>query len=182
MPAPSATSCGWADNGRWESNPVKRPLAGTVLVYAAGIWVGSFLPVDWPVLAGLVGLLLGMFGAAHYAAAGSRPGSRWEPRARWVLWLLVFVTGSLVFRVTADHDPSNALDRFLEGQPRQVTLRGEGDFDTDRIVLIGDRLYVITQFESALAAWRGGGDEEDDGGDLVPMELICYQIGESPGR
>ena len=61
---------------------------------------------------------------------------------------------------------------------RQVDLSGQGTFEDDRFVLRGDRLFVITQFQSAMDAWRGrGGDEDsDEEEDFVPMEVICYRV------
>lgn len=69
---------------------------------------------------------------------------------------------------------------------RQVTLQGEGDFEEDRILLVGERIFVITQFQSAMQAMFGSADEDEDldDDDLTPMEVICYGVdwGEGAGR
>jgi len=61
---------------------------------------------------------------------------------------------------------------------RQITLRGEGDFDKDEFHIVGNRLYVVTGVRSARAAMRGAESEkpvEDE--EIVPMAVICYDLG-----
>ncbi len=64
--------------------------------------------------------------------------------------------------------------RYLQ----RVTWKGDCDFEEDRMVLAGDRLFVIKQFESALRAMSGreaGSEEVTDEG-AVPMSVICYDL------
>ncbi|MCP4546241.1 MAG: 6-bladed beta-propeller [bacterium] len=64
--------------------------------------------------------------------------------------------------------------RFIQ----EVTLRGEGDIREDRLVLRGDRLFQLTDYQSAMDAMRGREDEdvatEEDYAE--PMSVICYRF------
>lgn len=71
---------------------------------------------------------------------------------------------------------------------QQVTLALDADFEEDRILLTGDRLFVLKQFVSAQRAMlaRGGDSEEEDEEDLEgeaePMSVVCYRFGWTPGE
>ena len=70
-------------------------------------------------------------------------------------------------------DVFNSEGRFV----RQVTLTGQGDPVEDRFFLVGDRVFVVTQFATSSAAMFGGRDERDEEEvDLLPMEVICYAL------
>jgi hypothetical protein len=71
-------------------------------------------------------------------------------------------------------DEFDAEGRFV----RQVTLRGEGDLDHDAIVVHGDRVFVLTDRQSARATVMGAGSDDEDVDDAAPMSLICYEIPE----
>ncbi len=61
---------------------------------------------------------------------------------------------------------------------QRVTWTGDCDFEEDRLVLAGDRLFVIKEFEAALRAMAGrepGAEEAPDAG-AVPMAVICYDL------
>lgn len=61
---------------------------------------------------------------------------------------------------------------------RQITLLGEGDRDTDVLNVIGNRLYVLKNWESARIAWFGA-DQDVDEEDLEaaePMYVIVYDL------
>jgi hypothetical protein len=61
---------------------------------------------------------------------------------------------------------------------RQVTLKGEGDPDTDGYFFVKDRLYVVTDFLQAAMAMQGGGTGSDAfEEEPEPMAVICYRIG-----
>lgn len=110
----------------------------------------------------------------QFEVAPTEPAVRWMERtddgSLWVLNARAFKT-----QRQGEIGPFDVFDpqgRFV----RQVTLEGTCDLEQDRLVLAGDRLFVITQFWSAVAAWTGGGQEEDAGEDLVPMEVVCYRF------
>jgi hypothetical protein len=113
-----------------------------------------------------------------------------EPAIRWFahhddgsLWVL----GNRSFR-NRKQGELGTFDVFdLDGRfVRTVTLLGDGDFEEDRILLAGERIFVITQFRSSMAAMAGNASEEEepDDDDLVPMEVICYGVdwGKVAGR
>ena len=64
--------------------------------------------------------------------------------------------------------------RYLQ----RVTWKGDCDFEEDRLVLAGDRIFVIKQFEAALRAMSGreGGEAEAADAAAVPMSVICYDL------
>ena len=88
---------------------MKRPLTGLVVVLAAGIWAGVFLPVaPWPVwwaaVAGLVALVF------------------WP---RWlVLGPLVFTTGVLLLRCAVTPTNPTDLRRLVPDRDQNIELRG----------------------------------------------------------
>lgn len=70
-------------------------------------------------------------------------------------------------------DVFNSEGRFV----RQVTLTGQGDPVEDLFFLVGDRVFVVTQFATTSAAMFGGRDDRDaEETDLLPMEVICYAL------
>jgi len=113
-----------------------------------------------------------------------------EPAIRWFahhddgsLWVL----SSRAFRDRKEgelgtFDVFDPDGRFV----RTVTLMGQGNFEEDRILLVGKRIFVITQFRSTMDAMAGTTSEEEelDDDDLVPMEVICYSVDwpEAAGR
>jgi hypothetical protein len=61
---------------------------------------------------------------------------------------------------------------------RQLTLKGEGNFDDDGFYFAGDNFFVLLGQSSARDAEMGGnGTEEDDGEEAVPMSVVCYELG-----
>ncbi len=115
----------------------------------------------------------------------SAPKYEVSDRARAVRWMEFDDQGNLwvINGQAAKASGNGSLATFDVFDPsgrfsRQVTFDGQGKFLDDRFVLRGDRLFVITQFFSAMDAWRGqGGDEElDDDADFIPMEVICYRL------
>jgi hypothetical protein len=63
---------------------------------------------------------------------------------------------------------------------RQLKLMGEGNFDRDGYYIIGDRLYILTEQNSARIALMGAGSGEGEGDpdEASPMKVICYELGE----
>lgn len=59
---------------------------------------------------------------------------------------------------------------------RQVTLKGQGDPDTDGLFFVRDRLFVVTDWLNAMMALQGGGGAEEADEDAAPMEIISYQL------
>lgn len=60
---------------------------------------------------------------------------------------------------------------------RQVTLKGQGNAQTDGYFFLKDRLFVVTDFLDALMALQGGaGAAEEVDDEAEPMEIICYQL------
>jgi hypothetical protein len=62
---------------------------------------------------------------------------------------------------------------------KQVTLKGEGDPQQDGFFLVGDRLFVVTDFLDAMMALQGGGggsDDEEEDDEVEPMEVISYRV------
>ena len=62
---------------------------------------------------------------------------------------------------------------------RQVQVACEGSGDRDGVFLLGDeRLLVIRGYVDATASMLGGApaDEDEDGDEAAPMEIICYKI------
>lgn len=61
---------------------------------------------------------------------------------------------------------------------RRATLNGQCDNMDDRIMFVGDRIFVVTEFISSAMAAQGGGagaamDEGEE--DAEPMAIICYR-------
>ena len=61
---------------------------------------------------------------------------------------------------------------------KQVTLKGEGDAQTDGYFFVGDRLFVVTDFLAALMALQGGGGSQEEYLDEEPepMQIISYRL------
>ena len=61
---------------------------------------------------------------------------------------------------------------------RQLILKGQGDAQKDGYFIVGDKLFVVTDFLNAMMALQGGGggatEEMDE--EAEPMEIICYQL------
>ena len=122
---------------------------------------------------------------------GGRGGGRPEVevevsgRERAIRWIEVAEDGRIwvLSGRGADDAPDAAIGSFhvYDGDGRfqqTVTLLGEGDLEADRILLRGDRLFVLTQYASAVRAMFGGGDEEDEVEEMEaePMSVICYRF------
>jgi hypothetical protein len=61
---------------------------------------------------------------------------------------------------------------------RQATLNGQCDNMNDRIMFVGDHVFVVTEFISSAMAAQGGGagaavDEGEE--EAEPMAIICYR-------
>jgi hypothetical protein len=62
---------------------------------------------------------------------------------------------------------------------RQLTLKGEGDPLNDGYFFVKDRLYVVTDFLSAMMALQGGAGEEgeeEDEDEVELMQIISYKL------
>lgn len=61
---------------------------------------------------------------------------------------------------------------------RQLVLKGQGDPEVDGYFIVGDRLFVVTDFLNSMMALQGGGggSTEDVDEDAEPMEIICYKL------
>ncbi len=106
-----------------------------------------------------------------------------EPGVRWLdvdgagnIWVLSG-RGALM-------DDDEHLGRFdvFDSEGRllhRVTLAGDGDLERDRYVIVGDRLLVLKEYNSARRAMfgRGGDDEEDlSEEEAEPMSIVCYRL------
>jgi hypothetical protein len=60
---------------------------------------------------------------------------------------------------------------------KQVTLKGQGDATKDGYFFVKDRLFVVTDFLSAMMALQGGGGQAaDTDDDAEPMQVISYIV------
>jgi hypothetical protein len=60
---------------------------------------------------------------------------------------------------------------------RQLVLKGQGDSQKDGYFIVGDKLFVVTDFLDAMMALQGGGGAaEEADAEAEPMEIICYQL------
>ena len=68
------------------------------------------------------------------------------------------------------------LDVYPDGAEfsHQVVLHGEGDFHDDGLRLIGNRLFVLRGLRAAQLTSRGEGDESEN---VIPMSIVCYDLG-----
>jgi len=98
------------------------------------------------------------------------------PRENGVVWVL---TSRGSFDTARGElctlDEFDADGRFV----RQIHLMGEGNLDKDAIVIAGNRLFVLTDRQSARAAVMGAETKEDENAEPEPMTLICYQLDRS---
>jgi competence protein ComEC len=92
---------------------MKRPLAGLVVVYAAGIWFGSL--ADWPVLS-LLWAIAGM-SALFFLARRTR-------LALAPLLFIVLLAGMFGYRLDTGSLPANHLVRMVGAQAQNISLRG----------------------------------------------------------
>jgi hypothetical protein len=65
-----------------------------------------------------------------------------------------------------------------------VTLRVDAKFGEDRLLLAGDRLFVVKEFASAQRALFASGDAADADAetDAEPMSVVCYPLQWSPAQ
>jgi hypothetical protein len=61
---------------------------------------------------------------------------------------------------------------------KQVTLKGDGNPETDGFFFVKDRLFVVTDFLAAMMALQGGGGDEGEADEDEPelMEIISYKL------
>ncbi len=61
---------------------------------------------------------------------------------------------------------------------RQVTLKGNDDPLNDGFFIVGERMYVVTDFLGAMMALQGGGGSGDEEADdeVEPMQVIAYDL------
>jgi hypothetical protein len=100
--------------------------------------------------------------------------NRLFPRKDGTLWVLTSrgIKASND-RTLAAFDVFDAAGRFTH----KVTLEGEGNPEDDAVFLTHDRVFVVTQFVTAMQSMHGGGDAETDEAEPEPMEVICYRLG-----
>ena len=111
-------------------------------------------------------------------------------RERDVLWFAVADDGTLwVLGSRGVRDlPPGTIGRFDVFDPQgrylqQVTLAGVGNFEEDRLVLVGDRLFVVEQFAAAARAMSGTESADaDTDAPAVPMAVRCYRLRWTPTR
>ncbi|UCE02958.1 MAG: 6-bladed beta-propeller, partial [Candidatus Latescibacterota bacterium] len=112
-------------------------------------------------------------------------------RERDIEWLEVAEDGHLwVLSSRGVHDlPTGVIGHFdifdSDGHLLQrVTLKGDADFKEDRLVMAGNRLFVIKQFEAAARAMAGAEVEmeEEFEEEPEPMSVVCYRLDWSPAR
>ncbi len=70
--------------------------------------------------------------------------------------------------IFAVYDVIDATGRYT----RQVKVICEGDATRDRLLLSGDRAYLVTGYWDAVSRVQGSDDDED----AAPMSVTCYQI------
>jgi hypothetical protein len=106
--------------------------------------------------------------------------NRLFPRRDETLWVLTSRgMKASTENVIAVFDVFDAEGRFTH----QVTLEGQGDPKEDAVFIVGDRVFVVTQYVNAMRSAFGGddspsGDEEDE--EPEPMEVICYRLDLGP--
>ncbi len=80
----------------------------------------------------------------------------------------------------ARFDVFDANGRFV----REVSVLGEGSYKTDGIVIIGDRLVVLTGFRSAqramFASMSSEESTEEEDEEAEPMAIVCYRLDGQP--
>jgi competence protein ComEC len=92
---------------------MKRPLTGLVVVYAAGIWLGSI--VNWPVvvISGLVAVFLIGFVAFRH-----------RRHCLALLLLAVLAAGALAYRLAVSNSSPNHISLLVERRDQNISLRG----------------------------------------------------------
>jgi len=115
---------------------MKRPLAGLVVVYASGVWIGSLTPISWT----LTFLILAAIGflAVFWFSRGTRFG-------KVALFGAVLVLGIAGYRQTTTISSPIDIARLLEPRDQNATVRGvivtdpgehavpSSDTDTERL-------------------------------------------------
>lgn len=92
---------------------MKRPLAGLVVAYAAGIWLGSIVELTWPVWLGCVAGALGVYLClcrSRYSLAA--------------LLLAVVCAGMFAYRFSTTERSPIHITRLVERRDQNVRLRG----------------------------------------------------------
>lgn len=92
---------------------MKRPLTGLAVLYAAGIWAGSMLPLPAELTTLVAALLLIVF----LAVSATRVGGP-------VLWALTFVAGVFAYRHADEVWDPRDISRLVEYRDQNVMLRG----------------------------------------------------------
>ena len=106
--------------------------------------------------------------------------NRLFPRRDGTLWVLTSRgMKASTENVIAVFDVFDAEGRFTH----EVTLEGQGNPKEDSVFIVGDRVFVVTQFVNAMRSAFGGddspsGDEEVE--EPEPMEVICYRLDLGP--
>lgn len=76
----------------------------------------------------------------------------------------------------ATFDVFDAEGRFI----RQVSIACDADYEGDGLHFVGDKLIVVKELRTsrrAMFADLTGGDDAADEGDVEPLSVICYDIG-----
>jgi hypothetical protein len=66
---------------------------------------------------------------------------------------------------------------------REVSILGDGNYKQDGIVIVGDRLVVLTGLRSATRAmWASMSNEEtkEEEEEAEPMSIVCYRLEPQP--
>jgi hypothetical protein len=125
---------------------------------------------------------------------GGRGGQRFEatpsPTDPDVLQMFAREDGTLwVLSSRGGRDlPKGTLARFDVLDPdghfvREVTVRGDGSYSADGIVIVGDRLVVLKGLRSAQRAMRAAMSDEgsaEEEGEAQPMAIVCYRLDPEP--
>ncbi len=89
------------------------------------------------------------------------------------LWVL---TGRGMFAtdegVALSYDVYDQSGRFIE----RIELVGEIDALQDRVYILGDRIYVVTDSLNSFLNMTSSGDEEEVDLDADPSMLVCYEM------
>jgi len=95
------------------------------------------------------------------------------PRANGVVWVL----SSRGAFDTAEGELCT-LDEFdAEGRfVRELHLMGEGNLDKDALEIVGNRVFVLTDRQSARYALMAQTEDDDGTTDAAPMTVICYEL------
>ncbi len=131
---------------------------------------------------------------AYYTSSGGGQGVQLEimKHNRDIEWFDVACNGEVWVLTSRGLDSSTAegvlgvFDLFTSGGDfaKEVTLGGDGDLGNDQCYLVGDRIYLVTEFKESFKSWRNqaGATIVDDDGDvgpteeIEPMAVVCYQL------